>query len=178
MAKSKVKAKSKTKLKAVPTKKPAPKASAAAKGKSKGKAQKAARSSVPKSPAKKASAPKGATVHSLADAYKRKQSSHRDWTKIISPLDDRVLVQVENTEERMTPGGLYIPDTAQVTGNRQASVVAVGRGHRDKKGRVRPLELKVGDRVLIGEYAGAIVEIDGEKLQIVRESEVLGTVTK
>lgn len=165
MAKAKLKSKSKAKLKAVSSK-PAKKS--------------AAKKSAPKkvAKAKKASAPKGATVHSLADAYKKKKTAHRDWSQIISPLDDRVLVQIMKDEERMTPGGLYIPDTAQVTGNFQASVVAVGRGHRDKKGRIRPLELKVGDRVLIGEYAGSIVEIDGEKLQIVRESEVLGTVTK
>ncbi len=126
---------------------------------------------------KDSSKPKGATVHSLAAAMERKKQNRRDLSNFISPLDDRVLVQIESAD-RMTPGGLYIPDTVSITGNFEASVLAVGRGHLDKKGRVRPLELKVGDRVLIGQYAGSVLEIDGEELKIIRESEVLGTVAK
>lgn len=122
-------------------------------------------------------APKNsATIHSLSEAREKKRSI-RDWTQIVSPLDDRVLIQVESTEMR-TPGGLYIPETANINGNYQGAVVAVGRGHRDKKGRVRPLDVQVGDQVLFGQYAGSTIEIDGEELKIVRESEILGTVTK
>lgn len=100
--------------------------------------------------------------------------SQREWSKMISPLDDRVLVELESTE-RVTPGGLFIPDTAEITGNFHGKVVAVGRGHRDKKGRLRPLELKVGDRILLQQWSGNEIEIDGEKLRLIRESEVLGT---
>lgn len=99
----------------------------------------------------------------------------RNWSSFISPLDDRVLLQIESGE-RMTAGGLYIPDTAEISGHFKARVLAVGRGHRDVKGRLRPLELKVGDQVLVNQWTSGEIEIDGEKLRLVRESEVLGLI--
>ncbi len=92
---------------------------------------------------------------------------------LISPLDDRVLVQIQ-AGERVTAGGLIIPDTAQVSGNQRGVVVAVGRGHRDNKGRIRPLELKIGDLILVSENSGDSIEVVGEDLKILRESEILG----
>jgi chaperonin GroES len=100
-----------------------------------------------------------------------------DFTNLISPLDDRVLVQIEKAE-RITPGGIIIPDTSDVSGNIKAKVVAVGRGHLDKKGKIRPLEIQVGNMVLLSEYAGDEVEISGHKLKILRESDLLGVVEK
>lgn len=94
--------------------------------------------------------------------------------KIISPLDDRLLLRLDEGGERTTPGGLILLEGSEAQGHRRGAVIAVGRGHRDKKGRVRPLELKVGDRVLVPEYAGSKVKISDEELVIVRESEVVG----
>ena len=92
--------------------------------------------------------------------------------KRFSPLDDRILVERVAGEER-TAGGLYIPDTAQekpTTGR----VVAVGRGHRDAKGRTRPCDVKVGDTVLFTAWSGAEIEVDGAKYVIMRETDLLG----
>lgn len=88
------------------------------------------------------------------------------------PLDDRILVERAG-ESNTTPGGLYIPDT--VTERPTKGVVkAVGRGHQDKKGRVQPLDVKVGDTVLFTSYAGTEVEFGGETYLILRETDLLG----
>jgi len=92
---------------------------------------------------------------------------------LISPLDDRVLVQ-ENPGERVTAGGIIIPDTAEISGNQRATVVAVGRGHLDNKGRIRPLDVSIGDQVLVREHSGDLIQIAGHDLRILRESEILG----
>ncbi|MBX3016661.1 MAG: co-chaperone GroES [Bdellovibrionaceae bacterium] len=96
---------------------------------------------------------------------------------MLTPLDDRVLVLVE-AGERVTPGGLFIPDTASMTGNHRGTVVSVGSGHRTKKGQLRPLELKVGDQVLFSEYAGTEVSLENQNFKILRETDILGLVTK
>jgi chaperonin GroES len=96
-------------------------------------------------------------------------------SSILSPLDDRILVQVEKLE-RKTAGGLFIPDTADVSGNRKAKVLAVGRGRLDKKGKIHPLEIKIGNLVLLPEQAGDEIEISGMKYKILRESDILGIV--
>jgi chaperonin GroES len=99
-----------------------------------------------------------------------------DLSKFVSPLDDRILVKMV-VGERITPGGLIIPDTSEITGNQQGFVVAVGRGHRDAKGRIRPLDLKVGDQILLPQYAGDSIQIAGQDVKILRESEILGILT-
>lgn len=96
----------------------------------------------------------------------------------VTPLDDRLIVQVSGAE-KMTPGGLYIPDTvADTSGNLEGFVVAVGRGHMNKKGHVRPMDVRVGDRVVFFEYAGSKIKIQNEDLIILRESDVMGVVSK
>ena len=87
----------------------------------------------------------------------------------IKPLADRVLVKPAPAEEK-TVGGIIIPDTAQENPSRGA-VVAVGQGTKDET-----MVLKAGDNVLYGKYAGTEVEIDGEKLLIMRQSDVLAVV--
>lgn len=91
---------------------------------------------------------------------------------VFQPLDDRILVERAG-ESNMTPGGLYIPDTV-LERPTKGVVKAVGRGHQDKKGRIQPLEVKVGDTVLFTSYAGAEVEFGGETYLILRETDLLG----
>ncbi|MDQ0464807.1 chaperonin GroES [Caulobacter ginsengisoli] len=88
------------------------------------------------------------------------------------PLGDRVLVKrVE--EEAKTKGGIIIPDTAKEK-PQEGEVVAVGPGARDESGKVQPLELKAGDKILFGKWSGTEVKVDGEDLIIMKESDVLG----
>jgi chaperonin GroES len=94
-------------------------------------------------------------------------------TKLI-PLHDRILVRrVEEAET--TRGGLIIPDTAKDK-PQEGEVVSVGKGKIAEDGTVRPLDVKAGDRILFGKYAGTEVKLDGEELVIMREEEVLGTI--
>ncbi|MGZ3743039.1 MAG: co-chaperone GroES [Pseudobdellovibrionaceae bacterium] len=95
---------------------------------------------------------------------------------MLTPLDDRVMVQILS-KEKVTAGGLYIPDTvSNVSGNLEGFVVSVGRGHRNKKGQVRPMDLKVGDKVLFSEYSGSKIKIQDQDLLIIREADILGVV--
>ncbi|MCP4781809.1 MAG: co-chaperone GroES [Hyphomicrobium sp.] len=88
------------------------------------------------------------------------------------PLHDRVVVsRVE--EDAKTAGGIIIPDTAKEK-PMQGEVVAVGPGARDEAGKVVPLELKAGDRVLFGKWSGTEVTIDGKELLIMKESDIMG----
>ena len=90
------------------------------------------------------------------------------------PLHDRVLVRRIETEEK-TPAGIIIPDTAKEKPI-EGEVLAVGPGARDEMGRVIPLDVKVGDRVLFGQWAGTDVLIDGEDRLILKESDILGMI--
>jgi chaperonin GroES len=92
----------------------------------------------------------------------------------LHPLHDRVIVK-RVAEETQTAGGLYIPDSAKEKPAR-GKVTAVGPGAVDDKGKRIPLELKVGEEVLFGKYAGNEIEIQGVEYVILRESEILGVV--
>ena len=92
------------------------------------------------------------------------------------PLKDRVLIKRIDQEEK-SPGGIIIPDTAKEK-PAEGEVLAVGPGTRDDKGELHALELKVGDRVLFGKWGGSEVKIDGEEYVIMKESDVLGVLTK
>ncbi|MBS0239663.1 MULTISPECIES: co-chaperone GroES [unclassified Hyphomicrobium] len=91
------------------------------------------------------------------------------------PLHDRVVVK-RIEEESKTAGGIIIPDTAKEK-PQQGEVVAVGPGARDEAGKVNPLDVKVGDRVLFGKWSGSEVKIDGEDLLIMKESDILGVLS-
>jgi chaperonin GroES len=93
---------------------------------------------------------------------------------MLRPLYDRVVVRRVVEEER-SKGGLFIPEQAKEK-PAQGEVLAVGQGRRLESGELIVLETKVGDRVLFGKYSGTEVELDGEKLLILREDEVLGVV--
>ena len=89
-----------------------------------------------------------------------------------TPLHDRILVRrVEEAET--TRGGIIIPDTAKDK-PQEGEVIAVGKGKISEEGKVRPLDVKEGDRILFGKYAGTEIKIDGEDFVIMREEEVLG----
>ena len=90
------------------------------------------------------------------------------------PLHDRVLVRRIEAEEK-TPGGIIIPDTAKEKPV-EGEVLAVGAGARDENGRIVPLDVKVGDRVLFGKWAGTDVIIDGEDRLILKEADILGVI--
>jgi chaperonin GroES len=88
------------------------------------------------------------------------------------PLHDRVVVRRIDAEHK-TLGGIIIPDTAQEKPS-QGEVIAVGPGARDEQGRLVPLDVKTGDRVLFGKWSGTEVKIDGQELLIMKESDILG----
>jgi chaperonin GroES len=88
------------------------------------------------------------------------------------PLHDRVLVRRIEAEEK-SAGGIIIPDTAKEKPS-QGEVIAVGPGGRDDSGKLLPIDLHVGDRVLFGKWSGTEVKIDGEELIIMKESDIMG----
>ena len=92
----------------------------------------------------------------------------------IKPLEDRILVQPLDAEQT-TASGLVIPDTAKEK-PQEGKVVAVGPGRRDKDGKLIPLDVKAGDRVLFAKWAGTELKIDGEELMIMKEDDILGVI--
>jgi chaperonin GroES len=90
------------------------------------------------------------------------------------PLHDRVVVRRIEAEEK-TKGGIIIPDTAKEK-PQEGEIIAVGPGARDETGKVQPLDVKAGDRVLFGKWSGTEVRIDGEDLLIMKESDLMGVV--
>jgi chaperonin GroES len=90
------------------------------------------------------------------------------------PLHDRVLVRRIEAEEK-TAGGIIIPDTAQEKPS-EGEIVAVGSGTRSEDGKVTPLDVKAGDRVLFGKWSGTEVKLDGKDLLIMKESDIMGII--
>ena len=90
------------------------------------------------------------------------------------PLHDRVLVRRIDAEEK-SAGGIIIPDTAKEKPS-QGEIVAIGPGGRDDTGKLIPIDVKVGERVLFGKWSGTEVKIDGEEFLIMKESDLLGIV--
>ena len=92
----------------------------------------------------------------------------------IRPLHDRVIVK-RLEEERKTASGIVIPDAAAEKPD-QGEIIAVGNGKIQDDGKVRPMALKVGDRVLFGKYSGQAVKVDGDELLVMREEDIMGVV--
>jgi len=90
------------------------------------------------------------------------------------PLHDRVVVKRIEAEQK-TAGGIIIPDTAKEK-PQEGEVIAVGPGARDEAGKLVPLDLKAGDKVLFGKWSGTEVKIDGQDLLIMKESDILGVI--
>jgi len=99
---------------------------------------------------------------------------NRSSSMALRPLHDRVIVKrLDN--ERTTASGIVIPESAAEKPD-QGEVVAVGPGKKTEDGKVLPVDLKVGDKVLFGKYAGQAVKVDGEELLVIREEEILAVV--
>jgi chaperonin GroES len=97
-------------------------------------------------------------------------------TMNVRPLHDRIIIErIEESEQRV--GGIIIPDTAKEK-PQQGKVIAVGKGRIEKDGKVTPLDVKAGDTVLFGKYAGQEIKVDGNEYLIIREEEVLGVIEK
>jgi len=94
----------------------------------------------------------------------------------IRPLHDRIVVR-RLEEERKSAGGIVIPDNAAEKPD-QGEIIAVGNGKILEDGKVRPLDVKVGDRVLFGKYSGTAVKIEGDEFLVMREEDVMGVIAK
>ena len=92
------------------------------------------------------------------------------------PLHDRVLIESLESEEK-TAGGIIIPDTAKEK-PQEGKVIAVGPGSKTEDGKIVPMDVKVGDRVLYGKWSGTEVKIDGKEYSIMKESDIMGVVGK
>jgi chaperonin GroES len=113
--------------------------------------------------------------HPHRSAAKRRWSEIRKERKMaFRPLHDRVVIRRLESEEK-TRGGIIIPDTAKEK-PQEGAVVAVGPGLHDASGKLVPLDVKAGDRVLFGKWSGTEIKIDGEDLLIVKEADILGVV--
>src|SRR3989344_2393201 len=131
------------------------------------------------SPKKKIVAKKKVVAAKKKPAAKKATATKSiDYTKAIASLADRLVIRIVQAE-KVTPGGIIIPDSVStVAGHLKGEVLAVGSGAKNKKGQIRPLDVKLGDFVLFAEYAGTKVEFNSEELQIVNESDVMGIVQK
>ncbi|MBI4193941.1 MAG: co-chaperone GroES [Betaproteobacteria bacterium] len=92
----------------------------------------------------------------------------------IRPLHDRIIVK-RLEEERKTASGIVIPDTAAEKPD-QGEVLAIGKGKVTEDGKVRPLDVKVGDKILFGKYSGQTVKVQGEELLVMKEEDVMGVI--
>jgi chaperonin GroES len=93
----------------------------------------------------------------------------------VRPLHDRLIVQRLGEDDEQRVGGIIIPDTAKEK-PQQGKVIAAGKGKIEKDGKVTPLDVKVGNTVLFGKYAGQEIKLDGEDYLIMREEEILGVI--
>jgi chaperonin GroES len=93
----------------------------------------------------------------------------------LKPLGSRVVVE-PNEQEEITAGGIVLPETAKEK-PQQGSVLAVGQGDRDEDGKRIPMDVSVGDKILFAKYSGTEIKLDGKKLLILRESDILAIVT-
>lgn len=138
----------------------------------KSKAKTAKPKAAAKKTASKASPKPAGKVIDLHEARQSRAAAKIDWSQYLTPIDDRVLVEVPKPVEK-TAGGLFIPDMAKERSN-NGKVVAVGPGKRDKKGRRKPLDVRVGEKIMYVDYAGSKLELEGRNLLLINESDILG----
>ena len=112
---------------------------------------------------------------STTPVHKKSAPDLKFWAGFVTPLDDRLIVEVR-AGEKVTAGGLIIPDTAITEGNTEGVVLVVGRGHRGTKGKIKTMDVKAGDHILFAAMSGAKAIILDKSVRIIRESEVLGII--
>ena len=160
-----VKAKSKTKSKPIAKTKSKPKSKAKPKPAAKAKPKVSAK------PQAKATKPQAKAAQPPV-----KTAKFENISAIFSPLDDRLIIEALVDADR-TPGGLYIPDTVGASDRpKQGKVLAVGRGHQTKKGRIQRLDVQLGDTVLFEAYMGQPLKIGQRDCLVIRESQLLGII--
>ena len=93
----------------------------------------------------------------------------------LRPLQDRIIVE-RIEEETKTAGGIIIPDTVSKEKPQEGKVIAVGKGKTTEDGKVLPVDVKVGDRVLFGKYAGTEIKVDGEEFLVMREDDIVAVI--
>ncbi len=128
-----------------------------------------------KTPSKGAKPKSGSKGAPSLKASSKSSKSIKEWADFFTPIDNRILILIDESSFK-TVGGLYIPETAQ-SDSTEGSVVAVGRGHRTKKGHVRPIEVKVGDKVIFKKYGGHKIRLQDSELIIIQEDEIVGVRT-
>lgn len=165
--KSLVKSTAKTKSPSSKAKKATKTAQASAKSKTSSKKIKASKSQSIKV------ATKSSSKNKLASSVSHKMISKPKGTAWLRPLDDRLLIEIAE-EPKQTPGGIILIDSTETTENMRGFVIAVGRGHQSKKGRIRPIEAKAGDKVIFSKYAGDKISHDGVNFVVIRETDILG----
>lgn len=169
-AKKAVKKSSVKKAKKSASKKKAPLVARAPKKKAPAKRPKAQKKGARKTP----SAPFAPAQRPSSAGPKLSSKLSSNPQSLLTPLDDRLVVRLA-ASERKTSGGLFIPDTvSDISGNLEGVVVACGKGHRSKKGRLRVMDVQHGDRVVFSAYAGSRIRLNNEDFVILRESEVTG----
>lgn len=126
---------------------------------------------------RKGSAAASKTTGKKSVGHGLSKSTKLDFFKnqFLTPLDDRIVL-IKEEAETTTPGGLWIPNTASESSH-FGIVIAVGRGRRDKKGKVRPMDVRVGDRVLLESSYGTTLKWQNQDVMILREEEVLGVIS-
>jgi chaperonin GroES len=119
----------------------------------------------------------GASDLRSRDPYAHRRADEEAMAKMkFRPLHDRVVVRRLEGEEK-TKGGIIIPDTAKEK-PQEGEVIAVGPGGRDENGKLIPIDVKTGDRVLFGKWSGTEVKLEGEDLLIMKESDIMGVIAR
>jgi chaperonin GroES len=118
----------------------------------------------------------GSSVHKPAIESSDAIASHQEDPMKFRPLHDRVVIKRIEAEEKTT-GGIIIPDTAKEK-PQQGEVIAVGPGGRDQSGKLIPVDVKVGDRVLFGKWSGTEVKLDDVEYLIMKESDIMGVLVE
>jgi chaperonin GroES len=174
--KSKKSAKSATSAKKLKTKKPKAKTAATLKKTAAAKASQGKKPTAKKATAHQPTAQK-ANVKGATKSLAAKSTTTMKplLAMFMTPLDQRVVVQVDEVADQTAGGIILVGDAAGKP--QKGKVIAVGRGHMNKKGKVKPLDVAIGDHVLYTQYAGTAVDWQGHNLLILREDEILGVLT-